>query len=54
MDNRIRFGLYQSCWNRRSVNLDCGDECGVCGVCGVGDVGGEWLDGWLGTWSGRV
>ena len=51
MDERIGFGLYQSCGNRGSVGrvFGCGD---------VGGVGGEWvgsldqgLEGWGGVMS---
>ena len=41
MDERIGFGLYQSCGDRGSVGQVC-----VCFGCGgVGGVGGEWIGG---------
>ena len=39
MDERIGFGLYQSCGNRGVLNV-CVFGCG-----GVGGVGGEWVGG---------
>ena len=41
MDERIGFGLYQSCGDRGSVL----DMCLCFGCGGVGDVGGEWVGG---------
>ena len=42
MDERIGFGLYQSCGNR--------GDCWTCvGVC-CGGVGGEWVGVWTRVW----
>ena len=53
MDERIWFGLYQSCVARGVL-----DVCLCFGCGGVGDVDGEWvggldqgLDGWCGVMS---
>ena len=53
MDERIRFRLYQSCWNRGSVDVSLCFGCG-----GVGGVCWEWvgglvqsLEGWGGVMS---
>ena len=43
VDERIGFGLYQSCGDRGSVGRGCS---------GVGGVGGEWVG--LGPGSGAV
>ena len=43
MDERIAFGIYQSCGNR--VVLDVCLYLGCRGVGGVGGVGGEWVGG---------
>ena len=40
MDERIGFGLYQSCGDRGSVG-----HVSVFGCGGVGGVGGEWVGG---------
>ena len=40
MDERIGFGLYQSCGDRESVGM-----CLCFGCDGVGGVGGEWVGG---------
>ena len=42
MDDRIGFGLYQSCGNRGSVGRDV---CLCFGCRGVSGVGGEWVGG---------
>ena len=50
MDERIGFGLYQSCGNRGSV-----DVCLCFGCSGVGGVGGAWvggLDQGMEVWGG--
>ena len=50
MDERIGFGLYQSCGNR-------GNRVRVClcfGYSGAGGVGGEWIGVWTRVWSGGV
>ena len=42
MDERIGFGLYQSCGNRGSVG-----RVSMFWLCAVGGVGGEWVGvGW--------
>ena len=47
MDERIRFGIYQSCGNRGVLYVclyfGCSGVGGVCGVGGVGGKGGEWV-----------
>ena len=52
MDERIWFGLYQSCQNRGSVGRVC--VCLGCGGLGVGAVGGEWAGDWTRVWRGGV
>ena len=47
MDERIGFGLYQSCGNRGVLD--------VCLCCsGVGGVGGEWIGAWPRVWRGEL
>ena len=52
VDDRIVFGLYQSCRNRGSV-----ERVSVFEFCGMGGIGGEWvslgqgLEGWGGVMS---
>ena len=52
MNERIEFGLYQSCENRGNVG-----RLSVLGCGGVGGVGGEWvgcLDQCLEGWGGVI
>ena len=43
MDERIGFGLYQSCGDRGSVRHGVLDMCLCFGCSGVGGVGREWV-----------
>ena len=46
MEERIGFGFYQSCKNKRSAScLGCG---------GAGGVGGEWVGDWTRVWRGGI
>ena len=52
MDERIGFGIYQSCGDMGSVGHV--SVFGYGGVGGVGGVGGEWVGAWTRVGSGGV
>ena len=51
MDERLGFGLYQSCGDKGNVGHV---STFLLRWCGVGSVGGEWLGAWTRVGSGGV